>query len=156
MAEAAERERISRELHDRVAHHMGVAHQSLELFGALRETAPQRAEERLALARESARSALDQTRALSAELKRMQEEELEKGLGAALLALRETAVPDGVALDVSVEGDDRRVPKAVPPQGHPALRAALTEVGRHPRCSGFGGMPAVRDGVSRGRGAVDG
>ena len=36
LAEASERERISRELHDRVAHRMGVVHQSLELFAALR------------------------------------------------------------------------------------------------------------------------
>ena len=40
LAEASERERISRELHDRVAHRMGVVHQSLELFAALREGAP--------------------------------------------------------------------------------------------------------------------
>jgi PAS domain S-box-containing protein len=42
-AEAAERERISRELHDRVAHRMGVAHQSLGLYAALREASPERA-----------------------------------------------------------------------------------------------------------------
>ena len=40
LAEASERERISRELHDRVAHRMGVVHQSLELFAALRESPP--------------------------------------------------------------------------------------------------------------------
>ena len=44
LAETAERERISRELHDRVAHHMGVAHQSLELHAALRKSAPERAQ----------------------------------------------------------------------------------------------------------------
>jgi PAS domain S-box-containing protein len=42
-AEAAERERISRELHDRVAHSMGVAHQSLQLYEALEEKDPVRA-----------------------------------------------------------------------------------------------------------------
>ena len=42
-AEAAERERISRELHDRVAHSMGVAHQSLQLYEALAEKDPVRA-----------------------------------------------------------------------------------------------------------------
>ena len=54
-AEEAERERISRELHDRVAHSMGVAHQSLELHAALAENAPSRAQEKLALAREATR-----------------------------------------------------------------------------------------------------
>ena len=42
-AEAAERERISRELHDRVAHSMGVAHQSLQLYEALADKDPVRA-----------------------------------------------------------------------------------------------------------------
>ena len=41
---------------------------------------PERAAERLDLARETTRVALDQTRALSAELKRLQEEELEEGV----------------------------------------------------------------------------
>jgi len=49
-AEQEERRRISRELHDRVAHTMTVAHQSLELFSALSESDPERAAERLALA----------------------------------------------------------------------------------------------------------
>ena len=53
LAEAAERERVSRELHDRVAHDIGVAHQSLELFSALSESGPERAQERLALAKET-------------------------------------------------------------------------------------------------------
>ena len=39
-AETAERERISRELHDRVAHSMGVAHQSLQLYEVLAEKGP--------------------------------------------------------------------------------------------------------------------
>ena len=82
-AEASERERISRELHDRVAHRMGVVHQSLELFAALREGAPERAAEKLELARRNTKQTLDQTRNLSAELKSLQEEELEGGLKAA-------------------------------------------------------------------------
>ncbi|HZC18767.1 MAG TPA: response regulator, partial [Rubrobacteraceae bacterium] len=39
-AQAEERRRISRELHDRVAHSMGVVHQSLELHEALKERDP--------------------------------------------------------------------------------------------------------------------
>ena len=46
LTEAAERERISRELHDRVAHGVGVAHQSLELHSVLAKTAPERAAEK--------------------------------------------------------------------------------------------------------------
>lgn len=39
-AEAAERERLSRELHDRVAHSMGIVHQSLQLYEILYKKIP--------------------------------------------------------------------------------------------------------------------
>ncbi|HYQ83458.1 MAG TPA: PAS domain-containing protein, partial [Rubrobacter sp.] len=145
LAEAAERERISRELHDRVAHHMGVAHQSLELFSALREIDPERAAERLDLARETTRAALDQTRALSAELKRLQEEELEEGIGAALRALRET-MSDGVPVEVSVRGDDSGVPEHVAMQAYLAVREAIRNAVRHSGGSRVGVALDVADG----------
>src|SRR5215218_6935950 len=44
---AHERRRIGRELHDRVAHTMGVVHQSLLLYEAYRQQDPQKAEEKL-------------------------------------------------------------------------------------------------------------
>jgi PAS domain S-box-containing protein len=52
-AEAAERERISRELHDRVAHSMGVVYQSLQLHRALAERDPERARQKLEVAEET-------------------------------------------------------------------------------------------------------
>jgi PAS domain S-box-containing protein len=106
LAEASERERISRELHDRVAHRMGVVHQSLELYAALREADPERAAERLDLARQTTRVALDQTRNLSAELKSLQEEELSEGLEAAFWELAESYVPDDVGMDVSFSEEE--------------------------------------------------
>lgn len=145
LAEAAERERISRELHDRVAHHMGVAHQSLELFAALKEAAPGRAEEKLALARETTRLALDQTRALSAELKRLQEEELEEGLGAALRALGAT-MSDGVEVGVRSSGDESAVPKPVALQVYLAMREAVRNATRHSGGSRVGVELDVSDG----------
>jgi len=41
-SEAAERQKIGRELHDRVAHTMGVAHQNLQLYAAYAESDPTR------------------------------------------------------------------------------------------------------------------
>ena len=70
-AEAKERERISRELHDRVAHSMAVAHQSLQLYERYSRSDPSRAAEKLDLAKEATRTALEQTRDLSAELMRV-------------------------------------------------------------------------------------
>jgi PAS domain S-box-containing protein len=145
-AEEAERERISRELHDRVAHHMGVAHQSLELHAALREADTARAEERLRLAAESTRLALDQTRALSAELKRLQEEELEDGLEAAFRTLAGTAVPDSMEVEVSVSGEEPEVPNAIAMQVYLAMREAIRNAVKHSGCSRIGVTLDVGDG----------
>ena len=150
LAEASERERISRELHDRVAHHMGVAHQSLELYAALRDTNPERAAERLDLARRTTRIAFDQTRALSAELKRMQEEELEGGLEAAFLKLSESYVPDGVVMDVSLSGEESKIPNRVGSQVYLAMREAVRNAVRHSGCSRIRVKLGVGDGELRG------
>jgi len=138
LAEVAERERISRELHDRVAHHMGVAHQFLELFAALREADPERAQERLDLARETTRRALDQTRALSAALKRLQEEELKEGLEAAFGKFAGSYVPDGTEMDVSFSGEESAVPGPVGTQVYLAMREAVRNAVRHSGCSRIG------------------
>ena len=149
-AEASERERISRELHDRVAHHMGVAHQSLELFAALADSAPGRAQERLTLARESTRVALDQTRALSAELKRLQQEELGDDLAAAFGALAESYVPDGVEVDLSFSGEESALPDAVRTQAYLTMREAVRNAIKHSGCSRIGITLEVRAGHLRG------
>ncbi len=150
LAEAAERERISRELHDRVAHHMGVAHQSLELFAALAETSPARAAERLTLARQSTRVALDQTRALSAELKRLQQEELGDGLAAAFRALAESYVPDGVEVDLCFSGEESALPDPVRTQAYLTMREAVRNAVKHSGCSRIGITLEVGGGDLRG------
>ena len=137
-AEAAERERISRELHDRVAHSMAVALQSLELHSALAEAAPHRAVEKLELARESIRRAVNQTRSLAAELRHMPEEELEDGLPAALEALVRTYVPDGLHVELAfTPGDEcgwEDVPAQVGAQAYLVMREALANAVRHSGC----------------------
>jgi len=150
LAETAERERISRELHDRVAHHMGVAHQSLELHAALQEADPERAAERLDLARQTTRLALDQTRALSAELKRLQEEELSEGLEAAFGKLAESYVPDDVGVDVSFWGEESAVPGPTGTQAYLAMREAIRNAVKHSGCSRIGVKVEVRDGELHG------
>ena len=134
----AERERISRELHDRVAHSMGVAHQSLELHSALVEAAPHRAAAKLDLAKESIRRALDQTRSQAAELRSMQQEELENGLPAALEALAHSSVPDRVRVDFdfpsAAENWWEDIPAPVGVQVYLVMREALTNAVRHSGC----------------------
>jgi PAS domain S-box-containing protein len=146
LAEASERERISRELHDRVAHRMGVVHQSLELFAALRDTAPERAAEKLDLARRTTMQALDQTRNLSAELKSLQEEELEGGIEAAFGKLAESYVPDGMEMDVSFSGEESALPNPVGTQVYLAMREAIRNAVKHAGCSRIGVALEVRDG----------
>ncbi|HSK83103.1 MAG TPA: PAS domain S-box protein [Rubrobacter sp.] len=145
-AEVSERERISRELHDRVAHRMGVVHQSLELFAALREGAPERAAEKLDLARRNTRQALDQTRNLSAELKSLQEEELEGGIEAAFGKLAESYLPDGMEMDVCFSGEESALPDPVGMQVYLAMREAIRNAVKHAGCSRIGVALEVRDG----------
>jgi PAS domain S-box-containing protein len=156
LAEAAERERISRELHDRVAHGMAVAHQSLELFSALRETDHERAEEKLELAREATRMALDRTRNLSAELKRLRDEELTEGLQAAFEKLADTFAPDGTAMEVSFSGDQSAVAPLVGMQAYLTMREAVRNAVRHSGCSRIAVRLVVEDGELRARVEDDG
>jgi len=135
-AEAAERERISRELHDRVAHAMGVAHQSLQLHKALAEIAPKRAREKLEVAEETTRSALNQTRNLAMELRRSIAEETENGVATALRTLLETNVPDGVDAEFSFSGDESLVPHDVGVQAYLVMREAIKNALKHSGCEG--------------------
>jgi PAS domain S-box-containing protein len=130
-AEAAERGRISRELHDRVAHSMGVAHQSLQLYEALTEKDPVRAQGRLHTAKEMMKTALEQTRNLSMELRRS---ETENGLIPALQDLLEVAVPDGVSADLSTSGAESRLSDHQRGQLYLILREAVRNAVRHSGC----------------------
>jgi PAS domain S-box-containing protein len=130
-AETAERKRISRELHDRVAHSMGVAHQSLQLYEALAETDPVRAHGKLHTAKEMMKTALEQTRNLSMELRRS---ETENGLIPALQDLLEVAVPDGVSAELSTSGAESRLSDHQRGQLYLILREAVRNAIRHSSC----------------------
>lgn len=130
-AEAAERERISRELHDRVAHSMGVAHQSLQLYEALAEKDPVRAHSKLHTAKEMTKTALEQTRNLSMELRHP---ETENGLVPALRDLLEVAVPDDVSTELSTSGAESRLSDHQRGQLYLILREAVRNAVRHSGC----------------------
>ena len=126
-AENEERKRISRELHDRVAHSIAVVHQSLELHEAIKEHDPDGAARKLALARETTKTALESTRDLSMKLRN----EVEDGLAPALSRLLSTAVPPDVRTEVSVEGDDSLVPRGVRNQLFLILREGVRNAVSH-------------------------
>jgi PAS domain-containing protein/two-component sensor histidine kinase len=130
-AEEAERQRISRELHDRVAHSMGVAHQNLQLYEALAEKDPARARSKLQTAKEMTKTALEQTRNLSMELRRS---ETENGLVPALQDLLEVAVPEEVSVDLSTSGAESRLSDNQRGQLYVILREAVHNAVRHSDC----------------------
>ncbi|HET6659023.1 MAG TPA: PAS domain-containing protein [Rubrobacter sp.] len=130
-AEDAERVRISRELHDRVAHSMGVAHQSLQLYEALAEKDPVRAHGKLQTAKEMTKTALEQTRNLSMELRRP---ETENGLVAALQDLLEVAVPDDISAELSTSGKESQLSDYQRGQLYLLLREAVRNAVRHSGC----------------------
>ena len=126
--EVQERERISRELHDRVAHSIGVVHQSLQLYEAFRETRPSKAAEKLALAKETTKAALESTRNLAAELRRS---EARDGIVAALEDLLEVAVPPGMRAELRAEGDESLLPPGVRSQMFSILREGVRNAVKH-------------------------
>jgi PAS domain S-box-containing protein len=127
-AQAEERRRLSRELHDRVAHDIALVHQSLELHEVLKTTDPERAAAKMELASRTVKEALESTRDLSMELR---EPEVRRGLEAALANLLRDIVPPTVESNLSVEGDEALVPPEVRNQLFLILREAIRNAVTH-------------------------
>jgi len=131
-AQAEERRRLSRELHDRVAHDIALVHQSLELHEALKEHDPEKSAAKLELARKSTKEALESTRNLSMELRRP---EVSRGLESALYDLLRDVIPPGASFEVSAEGDEAPVPAEARTQVFLILREAIRNAVTHSDCS---------------------
>ena len=127
-ARAHEQRRVGRELHDRVAHLMGVVHQSLELHEALKGRDPGKAAEKMALARRTTKEAMAATRDLSQALRHA---EAGEGLGAALSGLLRETVPPGVAHELSVSGGEGAIPDETREQLFLVLREAVRNAVSH-------------------------
>jgi signal transduction histidine kinase len=125
---AHERRIISRELHDRVAHAMGVVHQSLQLHEALRDRDPEKAAEKLELAKRMTLEAMGQTRDLSWALRGG---EAGEDLGAALSGMLSDLVPAGVASELSVAGEEGAIPDEAREQLFLVLREAVRNAVSH-------------------------
>jgi signal transduction histidine kinase len=95
---------IGRELHDRVAHTMVLVHQSLELHKALEDHEPEKAADKLKLAKRMVTQAIEQTRDLS---RTLTSGEAEQGLEPALSELLSEIVPPGMTHELSVAGEER-------------------------------------------------
>lgn len=118
----AERRRIGRELHDRVAHAIGVGLQHLDLHRIYRERRSPRADGKLNQAGRAMREALSLTRALSEELRQSVGP---AGLEHVLRGYLEASVPPTVTVVCTVAGDTRVVPPAVTEEIYVVLREAV-------------------------------
>jgi PAS domain S-box-containing protein len=155
-SEAKERQRIGRELHDRVAHTMGVAHQNLQLYAAYAKSDPARAADKLERATEATKTALEQTRDLSAQLARQGTQETRGGLAEALRELLDTYVPDGVETALSVEGDEPNIPPDVADEAYLVMREAVRNALEHSGCGRVEVSIEVQDAELWGRVKDDG
>lgn len=118
----AELARLSRELHDRTAHTIGVAIQNLELHEvhASRDTA--QAQEKLDRARDAMRQALNSVRHFFGELRRtVRPGELEQALTDYLASNAESSV----LTNVKVTGDTATLPRDVCEEVYVTLREAI-------------------------------
>src|SRR5215208_6930071 len=135
---AHERRRIGRELHDRVAHTMGVVHQSLLLYEAYRQQDPQKAEEKLDLAKRMTSEAMKDTRDLSQTLslseheeEEEEEEEEELEMEVALSELLRDIIPPEMEEKLIVVGDEDTVSDEVREQLFLVLREAVRNTVSH-------------------------
>lgn len=126
-----ERKRISRELHDRVGHTMVLVTQSLQLYEAYRERDPEKAAEKLELAKRMSDEALKDTKDLSRALRASEREEGELWLEAALSELIRDAVPPEMERKLSVVGDEDAVSYGVREQLFLVLREAVRNTVSH-------------------------
>jgi signal transduction histidine kinase len=131
-ARAHERRSIGRELHDRVAHTMGVVHQSLQLYEAFKERDPEVAAEKMELAKRMTMEAMSKTRDLSQALKA---DEGSQDLKAALSELLHDIVPPEMYSELSVVGEEALVPAGVREQVFLVLREALRNTVSHSKAS---------------------
>src|SRR5215204_1018786 len=128
-AKTQEQKQIGRELHDRVAHTMVLIHHSLQLHEFYEERAePQKAAEKLELAKRMAAEAIDQTRDLS---RALSSGEVAQGMEVGLSELFSGLVPPGMTHELSVEGDEEEVSAEVREQLFLVLREAVRNAVTH-------------------------
>ncbi len=130
-ARAHELRRIGRELHDRVAHTMMVIHQSLQLYEEYRERAPEKAAEKLELAKRMSNKALKETKGLSRTLRVSASGEEHLELEAALSELLLDVVPPEMDGKLSVVGDESMASDEVREQVFLVLREAVRNTVSH-------------------------
>jgi signal transduction histidine kinase len=124
--------RISRDLHDRAAHSMVVALQSLELYEMGKGQDPQKAKADLQRVKISIQEAIDLIKNVSTELRRSS---TETGLELSLKELVRNCVPQEIESWVSVRGNDSLITPLVREELFLILGEAIRNAAAHSRAS---------------------
>lgn len=135
-ATADERARIARELHDAVAHAMSVVVLQAGAAEELLVSDPTRAQRPLQRAQNAAREGLVEMRRLVGVLRSDAEDALSPQPGLETIAsLVERVRNSGLDVDVSIEGEVRRLPVGLEISGYRIVQEALTNALRHSNAS---------------------
>lgn len=124
----AERQRIARELHDRVGGALSTAHRMLELHDMLRESDPARAAARLDVARNAAAEAIDSLRTFMTDLRAA---DRAASIEKALLRFIDSAPADGVDIRLRISGDETWASPAVCDETYLIVREAIRNALTH-------------------------
>jgi signal transduction histidine kinase len=127
-AQAAERRRIARDLHDRIGHGISVAHRQLELFAHYQHSDTVKAAAKAAAAQRATQECMQDLRAVTAGL---YSHEALGSLDTALLNYLETATDEGLQSRVRVDGDEVWAPPHVRDEAFLVLREAAHNALRH-------------------------
>lgn len=130
LATASERNRLARDMHDSLGHHLTVIAVQLEKAAAFRERDPAAADQALADARLSTRYALEDVRQSVGALRDGVET---FALGPALRTLVARVDDGSFAVSLSIEGDESRFARPTLVALYRAAQEGLTNASRHAR-----------------------
>jgi signal transduction histidine kinase len=128
LATTRERNRVARDIHDGLGHHLTVVQMQVRAARAVLADDPARADAVLAKAEDSARDALEEVRRSVAALR---EQRVRPPLRAALEALTAEASAAGVPTRLVVSGEERPLPADTEESLFRAAQEALTNVRKH-------------------------
>ncbi len=120
-AQAGERRRIAREMHDRIGPCLSLTHRQLELYRRYQESHPVKADQKVEAAQRAIVDSMQNLRALTSDL---YSTEPFKSLGTALTNFLDGSEGNGVAAHVRVNGDESWVPADMLDETYMVLREA--------------------------------
>jgi signal transduction histidine kinase len=137
-----ERQRISRELHDRVGHGMALAVQHFDMYRYFRKTGDVRADHEFATGLESLDEAFRTVRLLSTELRRSVGDD---GISAAIDSYLRDNVPVGISASLQITGDVKILPPLIGEELYMIMREACHNALRHGQPSEIGLKLVITD-----------